>query len=260
MFLGLFAWLFNYRRLLVIAEHPTSTIAAVAQGYVELLGRARNLLPQKSPLQGRECVWFRYWVYAKDQNNAWRLADYRSSEQNFEIEDATGRCTVNPTGAEVIASDRHQIIQNDHKYIEELLHSGGTVYVLGKLQTITERNAAQQIKHEVGQLLAQWKKSPFNFKFRFDLNGDGEIDMHEWEQARAQATMEVLDKKGILNKEEVHLICAPDDGRMFLISGVSPYELRQRYKFWIYLHLSLSALACLIVLLITYRHELVALW
>ncbi|HLD10085.1 MAG TPA: hypothetical protein VJB68_08580, partial [Methylophilaceae bacterium] len=188
MFLSLFAWLFNYRRLLVIAEHPTSTIAAVAQGYVELLGRARNLLPQKSPLQGKECVWFRYWVYAKDHNNVWQLADYRSSEQNFEIEDATGRCVVNPTGAEVIATDRHQIIQNDHKYIEELLHSGGTVYVLGKLETITEQSAAQQIKREVGQLLAQWKKSPINFKFRFDLDGDVEIDMHEWEQARAQAT------------------------------------------------------------------------
>lgn len=260
LFLGLFAWRFNFKHLLAIAENPTATIAAAAQGYVELSGRARNRLPLKSPLQGESCVWFRYWVYAKDQNDIWRLADYRSSEQIFEIEDATGRCVVNPQNAEVIATDRHQIIQNDHKYIEELLYSGGSIYVLGEIETITEQTIAEQISQEVGQLLTQWKKSPVNLKFRFDLDGNGEIDMHEWELARSQARIEVLEKNGILNKQEVNLIRAPDDGRMFLISGISPMELRGRYQFWTRLHLLLSWLAGLIILLITYGHRHVALW
>ena len=254
LFLSLFAWRFNFHRLLAIAENPTATIAAAAQGYVELSGKAHHLLPLKSPLQGEPCVWFRYWVYAKDHNNVWRLADYQSSEQNFEIEDATGRCLVNPTGAEVIAADRHMIIQNDHKYIEELLYDGKSTYVLGELETITEAAAAQQIKQEVGHLLAKWKKSPATFKRRFDLDGNGEIDMREWELARTMASHEVLQSKGILNKHEAHLIRAPGDGRLFLISGISPYKLRSRYKFWATLHLMLFSIAALIILAITYGH------
>jgi hypothetical protein len=235
--LSFMAWLFNLRRLLAISEYPTSTIAAAAQGYVELVGGARPILPLKSPLLGRECVWFRYWVYAKDSNGIWRLEKYQSSEQEFEIEDATGRCRIDPAGAEVIAAERHSKQQHDHRYIEELIPAGKSTYILGQLRTITEATAAQQIKQEVGQLLAKWKKAPQQFLRRFDLDGNGEVDMNEWEQARAHARLEVLQQKGVLNGNEVHLIHAPEDGRLFLISGVSPHELRSRYKFWGILHL-----------------------
>ncbi|HEU4708908.1 MAG TPA: hypothetical protein VFS17_06320 [Methylophilaceae bacterium] len=231
------AWLFNLRRLLAISEYPTSTIAAAAQGYVELVGGARQMLPMKSPLQGRECVWYRYWVYAKDSNGIWCLQHYQSSEEAFEIEDATGRCRVDPQGAELIAAERHSKRQHDHHYIEELIPEGKSVYVLGQLQTISEAANAQQIRQEVGQLLAEWKKSSVSFLRRFDRDGNGEVDMDEWEQARAHARLEVLQQKGVLGGEEVQLIHAPMDGRLFLISGLSPYELRSRYKYWVALHL-----------------------
>lgn len=239
-------WLFNLRRLLAISEYPTSTIAAAAQGYVELVGGARQLLPLKSPLQGRDCVWFRYSIYARDENGVWRLEKYQSSEQEFEIEDATGRCKIDPTGAEIIAAERHQKRQHDHRFIEELIPVGKSTYVLGQLRTITEANAAKQIKQEVGQLLAKWKKAPTQFLRRFDLDGNGEVDMHEWEHARAHARLEVLQEKGVLNGNEVHLIHAPKEGRLFLISGVSPHELRSRYKFWSLLHLMLFLAATLL--------------
>lgn len=230
------AWLFNLRRLLAISEYPTSTIAAAAQGYIELIGTARWGLPLTSPLSGAKCVWFRYWIYARDDNGIWQLKKYQSSEQPFEIEDATGRCQVDPTAAEVIAAERHQKRRHDHRYIEELIPVGSSTYILGQLQTITEATAAKQIKQEVGQLLTKWKKAP-EFLRRFDLDRNGEVDMDEWEQARAHATREVLEKKGILNGNEVHLIHAPRDGRLFLISGISPHELRSQYKFWAILHL-----------------------
>jgi hypothetical protein len=237
MTISFFAWLYNLRRLLAISEYPTSTIAAAAQGYVELLGGARQILPLKSPLQGRNCVWFRYWIYARDENGIWRLESYLSSEQEFEIEDATGRCKIDPAGAEIIATERHEKRQHDHRYIEELIPAGKSTYVLGQLRTITETSSASQIQQEVGQLLARWKKAPQQFLRRFDLDGNGEVDMHEWEQARAHARLEVLQQKGVSNGSEVHLIHAPKDGRLFLISGVSPHELRSRYKFWGMLHL-----------------------
>lgn len=240
------AWLYNLRRLLAISEYPTSTIAAAAQGYVELVGSARWRLPLTSPLSGKKCVWFRYWIYARDDNGVWRLEKYQSSEQAFEIEDATGRCHVEPARAEIIAAERHRKRRHDHCYIEELIPVGQSTYVLGQLRTITEQNAANQIRQEVGQLLAKWKKAPQQFLRQFDLDGNGEVDMHEWEQARAHARQEVLQQKGVLNGNEVHLIHAPKDGRLFLISGVSPHELRSRYKFWSLLHLMLFLAATLL--------------
>jgi len=230
------AWLFQLRRLLAISEYPTSTIAAAAQGYVELVGRAQWVLPLKSPMSGRPCVWFRYWVYAQDGNGIWRLEQYQSSEQAFEIVDATGHCRVEPAGAEVIAAERHRKPQHDHCYIEELIPVGKSTYILGQLKTITEETAATQLRQEIGQLLTQWKKSG-SFMKRFDLDGNGEVDMHEWEQARAHAMREVMQKQGVLNQSETHLVHAPRDGRLFMISGVSPHELRSRYRFWGVLHI-----------------------
>ncbi|HYG32994.1 MAG TPA: hypothetical protein VD810_08395, partial [Methylophilaceae bacterium] len=69
------------------------------------------------------------------------------------------------------------------------------------------------------------------------LDGNGEVDMDEWEQARAHAMREIMQEKGILNRSELHLIHAPKDGRLFLISGVSPHELRLRYRYWAMLHI-----------------------
>ena len=135
LLLSVYAWHFNFRRLLAIVEHPTSTIAAAAQGYVELKGRARQLLPMRSPLTQTPCVWFRYWVYVKDHQNVWRLGDYLSSEQPFELEDLTGRCVVDPTNAEVMLAERHDKTQHDHKYIELLIREGKPIYVLGELET-----------------------------------------------------------------------------------------------------------------------------
>jgi hypothetical protein len=257
---SLVAWRFNLQRLLAIAEHPTSTIAAAAQGYVELAGRARQLLPLTSPLSGIACVWFRYWVYVKDHNNIWRLEDYKSSEQKFEIEDTTGRCLVDPTHAEIVMAERHGKTQNDHRYIEQLLRAGKRLYVLGELETITEVSAARQLKQQVNVLLTQWKKAPEQLRRRFDFNGDGEIDTEEWEHARAAASHEVHVSHGLADQQERHKIRAPADHRLFLISAISPQQLRGRYKFWVVLHLGAAATASALALLAAYGHTAWGLW
>jgi hypothetical protein len=260
LFLSLYAWHFNFRRLLAIVEHPTSTIAAAAQGYVEFKGRARQLLPMRSPLTQTPCVWFRYWVYVKDHNNVWRLADYLSSEQEFELEDLTGRCVVDPTNAEIMMAERHAKTQHDHRYIELIIREGKSIYVLGELETITAQTAAQKINREVSELLADWKKVPERLKKRFDFNGDGTIDMDEWAHAREAAAQEVLVKNGLADQQEKHKIRAPRDHRLFLISAVSPEQLRARYKFWTGMHLTFATVAALLVLMLGYGHAVRSLW
>ena len=61
---SLIAALFNYWRLLKITEAPISTIAAAAQGYIELQGKAFTPKLLKTPYIGSACVWYRAWVYA----------------------------------------------------------------------------------------------------------------------------------------------------------------------------------------------------
>jgi hypothetical protein len=94
------------------------------------------------------------------------------------------------------------------------------------------------MRDDVRDLLAEWKKDPTQLKNRFDLGGNGEIDVPEWEQAR-HASIKEVEKLHQENRAEsaVNVIRAPKDHRLFLISSMSPQKLRQRYQLWSYFHL-----------------------
>ena len=72
---SVFASIFNYWRLLKITEAPFSSIAAAAQGYVELFGKASTDKPLKTPYQDIPCVWCRASVYANRENEHDKVAD-----------------------------------------------------------------------------------------------------------------------------------------------------------------------------------------
>ncbi len=240
-FIGFFVWSSTFKHARTIADIATSRIASAAQGYVEVYGRAcvatENLIV--SPLSGVACVWFRYWVYTKDNSDReWREISSGVSDTTFEINDVTGSCVVDPDYAEVVAPERRVSYQGDYKHVEELLYAG-SIYVLGEFSTIGDANSVLNLKEDVSFLLAEWKKDPVNLKKRFDLNGDGEIDLREWELARRAAIREVEQQHREIRKETgVHIMRAPRDNRLFLISSLSPQKLRQRYILWSYFHLS----------------------
>lgn len=248
---AMLAWAFNFKRLLGITEIPISTIASAAQGYVELFGQSKPLLPTRSPIQGVNCVWFRLWVYVRDTNYMWRLADYKMSEQMFELHDESGVCRVDPKGAEVFAANRHVIVQHNHKYIEDVLFADKPIYVLGDLDTGSQRDLQSEIYNDVGKLITQWKQSKHRFLQRFDLNRDGEVDMREWELAREHAYAEVKLKHAQQLKNEVHSIAKPTKG-LFVISGISPHKLRLYYRYWAMLHFTLFFLALTLALIINH--------
>jgi hypothetical protein len=220
------AWAFNFKRLLGISEIPVATIATAAQGYVELYGTSKSLTLTRSPIRGVECVWFRLWIYSRDTNYMWRLADYRISEQLFELQDDSGVCRIDPRGAEVFAASRHVVEQHGHKYIEDVLFADSPVYVLGDLDTGSQTNTEAEIHRDAGKLMTQLKQSKVRLLQQFDLNRDGEIDMHEWELARESAYAEVRAKHAQRLQSELHLIAKPANKRLFLISGISPHALR----------------------------------
>jgi hypothetical protein len=234
-------WVSTFKRARAIADIATSRIASAAQGYAEIHGRA-SVAPENlitSPLSGVACVWFRYWVYSnQNSDREWREVSSGVSDSTFEIKDSTGSCVVDPDYAEVIAAERRESYQGSYKHVEELLFAG-SIYVLGEFSTIGGANSVLSLKEDVSFLLAEWKKNPATLKKRFDLDGNGEIDLQEWELARRAAIREVEQQHREIRKETgVHIMRAPRDGRLYLLSSLSPQKLRQRYMWWSYFHLA----------------------
>ena len=243
----IFATLFNYQRLLLMSEAPISTIAAAAQGYIELHGTASSQPVLKTPFQGIPCVWYRAWVYANryDEENRkhdTRLLQYLESDQTFELKDSRGVCTVNPKGAEIISAEQRTQYKNDHRYVEQYLPIGKPLYLLGYLDTRKPQATEQALSRHTGALLASWKASPAKLLQRFDANRDGSIDLQEWESARQQARQQVLQQHSHYNPQETFTLAKPPAGKLFLISVLSPQSLRNRHQCWSLVHLGIMVI------------------
>lgn len=254
--LGIVAWSAALRRARAVAHLATSRIVSAAQGYVEVMGRASgspdNLI--LSPLSGVPCVWYRYRVFSKDNNGKeWRQTDSGISSATFEIQDATGVCRVDPDHAEVLGSEvRTSYPTTDTKLVEELLLGGRVIYVLGEFSTLGGANSVLRVRDDVSDLLTRWKADDTGLKRRFDLDGNGEIDLREWEQARRLAIKIVEQQHRDIRKEPgVHVLRTPQDGRLFLISALSPQKLRGRFVLWSFFHLGVGLVAA--VLLVRWR-------
>jgi hypothetical protein len=237
---GLLAWASTYRRARAIADIATSRIGSAAQGYVEVVGRA-SIAPHEliaSPISGLACIWFRYRIYTRDNaGDDWTLTNSGTSSATFEISDGSGACRVDPDHAEVMSPERRVTYAAGEKRIEELLFGGCQIYVLGEFSTSGGASTTLDLREDVGALLAEWKKDPVALRRRFDLDGNGEIDSREWELARRLATKAVEQQHRELRSHgELHVMRAPRDGRLFLISPLSPQRVRHRYLLWSFAH------------------------
>jgi hypothetical protein len=245
---GVLAWAAAMRRARAIGEQATSKIGSAAQGYVELTGRAsvdrNNLIV--SPISGVQCIWYRYTLYSKDNvKEEWQRTDSGVSSATFEINDGTGACNIDPDYAEVVAPEtRTSYPDTDTKLVEDLLFGGRTLYALGEFSTIGGANSALSLGEDVSALLAQWKSQPTELHRRFDLDRNGQIDMAEWELARKLATRTVeRQHREIRSQSGIHMLRAPADGRLFLLSTLAPQALRRRYVLWSFLHLTVALVA-----------------
>ena len=255
---SLFAGLFNYWKLLKISEAPISTIAAAAQGYVELQGMASCEKPLKTPYHGIPCVWYRAWVFANREQHGKnsgvddnllmnsRLLDYTESQLTFTLTDKTGQCSVNPKGAEVIHFEARTWRKNDHRYVEEYLPTGKPLYVLGQLDTRHDVLDEDTAKKYLIEKLADWKSNTQQLLRRFDQNLDGKIDMMEWDIARQEAHKQVLADHAMRRGTGSFTLKKPTDNHLFLISAQSPQQLRDSYKNWVISHSSILGLLALL--------------
>lgn len=258
--ISLVSWVSSVRQAKLIADTPTSSIASAAQGYVELKGVAS---PKPEYLvvgrSGLPCVWFRCVSYRKDgRDNEWREVERTCSDSIFELNDNSGvPCMVDPERAKVLTSNSRTWYSNEYKHVEEQLFPGQPLYVLGEFSTLNPNSGQAEINTEVSLLLAEWKKNRAGLLERFDSNGDGKIDMHEWEQARQAAYHQIgQQNRDMVKQPGIHMISRPKDGRLFLLSNLPEQKLRRLSLIWAWVHLSVFFAGLSAGLILAAKHGL----
>ncbi len=258
MLLGLQRGFHAWRQARFIEDTPTSRIRSAAQGYVELAGRVRLMPgdPILAPLSRRPCVWWRYRIEERhEERDHWHSLETQTSLSTFVLADDTGTVLVDPEGAEIRPNSRDEWqgdapwpvagpppfkgfrgFGNRYRYLEERLDIETTVHALGRL--VTERVALEVLTADTqAQLLATWKRDPA-MRAQLDTNGDGELDLPEWEQAREQARLRARELNiaaaggavAAASGEVFTRLQRPDDQRPYWIGATAPHRLVRSYR------------------------------
>jgi hypothetical protein len=235
------AWLSALHRLRTIRDTPTSKVASAAQGYVELVGRGKPYgdTPLISKLRVLPCLWYRYKVEHRTDKNKWKTLDSGESTDAFVLRDDSGDCLIDPERAEIVTRHRDSWTEGDYRYTEWKFIRDDLLYAIGEFRT---RSAGTEFdaRAELNELLAEWKRDKPALHGRFDLDNNGELDMKEWMLARQAAKREVARKKLEAHAQpDLHLLGQPRDGKLFLISNLTPEKLSRRYLFWSWAHLAI---------------------
>ncbi|MDD5367171.1 MAG: hypothetical protein PHR30_17680, partial [Gallionellaceae bacterium] len=216
----------------------TSRIASAAQGYVELVGAGQPLddLPIYSPSHHLPCLWYRYRSYVKE-NDKWRQTEMDESISPFLLDDGSGCCQIDPTGAEVSASRKETYTHGDEKVEEELLLAGDQLYALGEFSSHGGGHAQFDERREMSNIIDDWKADQDDLRRRFDLDGNGVIDDQEWQLARQTARRELAERRiKSLDQPVSHTLSRPRFGRPYLIAAFPPETLAGRYRLRVWLH------------------------
>lgn len=232
-----FAWLLCVRRYDLIADVPRSNIASAAQGYVELMGRSEAYPGNDTLGFGMlpPCLWYR--VRSCDRGG--RSTSYFRSDDTFLVADGSGKCVIDPDGAEIVTSLTRSWTSENTSYKAWYLRPGDTLYALGNLTTEGGAGAPLDRDTDVAALLHQWKQDPESLLQRFDENRDGRIDMQEWAKARREAERVVDARHAEIRSEPgINILRAPTDGRPFLLSNRPAASLARRYLWWSRLHVA----------------------
>ncbi len=245
----------------VIGDTPASRVRSAAQGYVELVGQGliTEKTPNKAPLTSRPCTWWRYTIEERGsmgRSRRWATIDSGTSEVPFILDDGTGRCLVDPRGADVFPKAKEVWYgdsvwpdvripdgQNIFGKLADLLLSGGRyryteyrlqshepVCALGEFRSLGGVGA-EDPDVAVTELLHQWKQDQKTLLERFDRDRDGVLNGEEWELARTAARQQVLG--GMLAKPAaptVSVLAKPADGRAFLLAASDGASLARRLR------------------------------
>jgi hypothetical protein len=239
-------------RLRTIADIPTARIRSAPQGYVELAGQAlAQSGPVSAPLTRLPCVWYRFKVEERKRsgkNDHWVTVDQGEAKSPFLMDDGTGRCLVVPAGADLHFRARDVwfgaarrpsgppergwlVFTRRYRYTEERIVDGEPVYLLGRFET--PRRGPEERGRLARHLLSAWKRDPARMQ-SFDRNGDGEISVAEWEDARAKArrVAERSERRVQAEPPLPRVLRTGDPRHPFVISTLGERALLGRLRLW----------------------------
>ncbi|GCB02275.1 hypothetical protein SFMTTN_3098 [Sulfuriferula multivorans] len=238
------AWLANHRRYRLVADTPTSRIISAPQGYTEFAGRGRYLHGAQlvSHLSNLPCLWYRYRVERRSNEDNWEFIDSGASHDTFALDDGSGQILIDPDGAEIRTNHKREWVEQGYRKTEWMLLADEPLYGIGGHVTLGGANAVLDAKQDVSDLLAQWKQDKATLMSRFDLNKDGDLDAHEWEAAVLLAKQHIAaEHQEIRMKDGVHMLRKPGDGRLYLVANEPPDKLATRYRLWSWIHLTIMS-------------------
>lgn len=248
---GLYWSVRGLRHARLIGDTPTARVRSAPQGYVELKGTARAMEgpPIVSPLTARRCVHWFYKIERRVQSGKrsyWKTVEKGRSDDLFHLEDDTGTCVVDPEGAKVFPGESNTwhgatrrpergpraghgfalSFGRQYRYHEALIRIGDPLYGLGEFTT--RRGGTGDEAEEVKLLLAEWKRDPERMAM-FDVDGDGEVSLKEWEAARHAARAQVRRERATADAAPaVHVLHRGDSGRPYLLAALSEKQLLRR--------------------------------
>ncbi|MGM0454208.1 MAG: hypothetical protein ACQERN_13705, partial [Thermodesulfobacteriota bacterium] len=205
-----------------------------------------------------KCIFYRCRYYQRRQSRdgqTWQLIRQTASGRlPFYLEDDTGRILIRPAGAMFHISGSRQefsgnqglwlsaaVADDNIKIYEDLIGESASVYVLG---TARPERVARPLKNKIVEKLKALKSNKAEL-MRYDANGDGRVDMAEWETARKDIEnivhAESLQDGG--PTEQVVIKKAAYGTLPFIIADTEDGIIRKlRYRTWIFL---LGGLLCI---------------
>jgi len=252
-----------------LEDAPQSRIRSAAQGYVQLLGRARLMPgpPILSPLSGTPCVWWHCRVVDTSDKHNDVLID-AASEDLFYLSDTTGDCIVDPVGANVepnisrswrgharkplhLPRSRWDAFfsSGKYRYSEQLVTEDALLTAKGWFRTQAAVQASDESR-DLAALLGDWKRDRGELLRRFDANHNGRIDPEEWETARTAALEEIRALRAEQQAlPDLDVLGRPPDQREFLLAAVPRQTLLERYRLRGRVLIGAAAMAALSLLL-----------
>lgn len=238
---SVFAWLSALYRLRTLRNTPLSTIAAAAQGQVELAGRGQPFgqPPLYSQLRARPCLWCRYLV-EEEKDGEWNTVDHGETTASFMLRDGTGECVVQPESAEISTRHREHWTDQGMRYTEWVLIAQDNLRLVGHFRTLGAGTEAFDTRLELSAVLTEWKQDMPRLLARYGSKRDGVLNTDEWEHVRRDAMAEVLRiRNEVQMQPETHILSRPADGQLFLISNQPQQHLLRRYLLWSWAHLAI---------------------
>ena len=223
-------WVALHRRIRLIADIPLQKTGSAAQGRIAVVGHAKALngVQPLNPVNGLPCLWYHVSV---SRGKGEDLEHYAyGSDESFLIEDSSGECLIEPTGARVLAAHSETVIRGDERINHAMILAGEALFVIGQFRTLAS-DALRSEEELTRELIADWKQDPESLRSRFDLDRSGEIDTREWTLARAAARREARQRRlDAANETTLHAIGADRAG--MLISAQPRPRLLRRLRLW----------------------------